>query len=109
MTKITKSETINTVISSSYDGQEHDLDTFIDDLIRYRAAIPAPYKGYILVDISGGYDNSSSYVSLTVRYDRPETDEEQAARIEPEKNNQRATEEQELTQLAYLKAKYETN
>ena len=70
-------------------------------------AIPAEYRATAKVEIESvaSYEDSH-YAHIVIYYDRPETDDEMAAREAEELRHQEAQKAQELRTLAALKAKY---
>lgn len=71
------------------------------------AEIPAEYRAgaKIYIDSRSSYEDSS-YARIEIYYDRPETDDEMAAREAEERRRQEAQKAQEIRTLAALKAKY---
>lgn len=71
------------------------------------AEIPEPSRSGAWVDIEAYQEYSSAYVDYTIRYRRPETDEEYDYRTQVEQNKRDLQREKELRLLEELRAKYE--
>lgn len=93
--------------------EEDELPETLRDLIQWAAGqlgqIPEEYRDTATIEFSSDYDRTC--VEWTIRYTRPETDEEFADRAELHRQHrkQAIAEERdaELALLARLKAKYE--
>jgi len=69
--------------------------------------IPVEYRETAQIDIDSSSCYDSSFASIEIFYDRPETDDEMSLREHEELRKQREQELRELQTLATLKKKYE--
>lgn len=76
---------------------------FLADINDAIARIPPEFRDEAVVDLEGGYDESTS---LTIKYTRPETDEEVAKRVAEARRYARGKVENELRVYEELKRKY---
>lgn len=93
------------VFGESY--EDGSLDRVIESLHKIRNSIPEEYRTKARCEISseGGYEDSHS-ASITVKYYRPETPGETAAREAEMANETAAKEAQEKSAYEALKRKY---
>jgi len=94
------------VFNEEYPDIPEKADKFMEFWQEKINLIPEEHRGTAVIEIEAGESWGSPYLNTTVRYKRPETDEEKDARegrIAAQSNAQR---DREIEQLRKLKEKY---
>ncbi len=86
-----------------YSSSAADFIKLITDCI---SSMPAEYRDSARVDFEKEDEYGDTYCYLEISYDRPETDQEEAARIQQESAHYAANEARERQQFLALQAKF---
>ena len=80
---------------------------FIDWLTALREGVPAEYRASMKFEIDTATEWDSTYATIEVSYERPETDEEMAGRIQAAARRQRERLDRARREYERLKAHFE--
>ena len=86
-----------------------DANEFIAWLVEKINSIPEEHRATAKIEIDTTSSYGDTYANLAIKYNRPETDEEEERREGQEKGIRENQKARELRQLETLKAKYESS